>query len=386
MSTHRKTNILFTGYAPVHFACFRPLFEQLCAMPDFDVHVSGGLRTKTDDGYVYDPDGMYGSFDVPHNRIIPEPEIREQSFDAIFAANTKMILPKKVDTRVQIFHGISFRNRGIREENMNCDHYFLAGPYMKRKFIERGLMVDNDPRALPIGFMKTDRLVNGTLDRHECLRRYGFDGSRPVILYAPTGEKDNSLETMGENVLSRLRDTDQYDILVKLHDHPKRSKPNWFEQLAPLEGDHFKIAREFDIIPLLFVADLLISDASSVSSEYSLMDRPMIFLDVPKLLQRTRARKSSTVDVDTWGQRAGALVKKAEDIEDAVANELAHPERHAAIRQEMSRDLFFNPGHAVDAAIAWLCERFGAGPAAVSHPASNPGQCVARAEAKTSHD
>lgn len=40
-----------------------------------------------------------------------------------------------------------------------------------------------------------------------------------------------------------------------------------------------------DILPTLFLADLLISDASSVANEYTLLDRPIVFLDVPEMIE-----------------------------------------------------------------------------------------------------
>ena len=54
--------VLFTGYAPVHFLCFKPLYERLIGMPGLDVGLSGGTRTKsphTVDGYLYDHEDMY---------------------------------------------------------------------------------------------------------------------------------------------------------------------------------------------------------------------------------------------------------------------------------------------------------------------------------------
>jgi len=358
MSSNGCINVLFTGYAPVHFVCFRPLYERLRRLPAFDVFLSGGLRSTVDGHIHHDERAMYEPFGVPQEHVLSVDQIKERSFDVMFASNTKLIRPKKVDKRIQIFHGISFRNRAVREENMGCDYYFLAGPYMQRKFAQRGLLQPGDPRGLEIGFMKSDQLVNGTLDRFALLERYGLSGDRPVLLYAPTGEKQNSMETMGEDVLRRLRDADRFDVLIKPHDHPKNKRINWFERLAPIENEHLKLVREFDVAPLLFMSDLLISDASSVSSEYSLLDRPMIFLDVPKLIERTKKRKGASVDTDTWGRHAGLLVRTPDEIVKAVDDSLADPDRHSGVRRAMAKDLFFNPGHAVDAATDWLREAF----------------------------
>ena len=358
MSPGGQTTVLFTGYAPVHFVCFRPIYERLETLPGFEVFVSGGLRTKTEAGYLYDEHAMYGRFGLPKERILSVEEIRDRDFDLLFAANTKMLAPKKAEARIQLFHGISFRNRAIRKANLGCDSYFFVGPYMRRKFVEAELLAENDPRAVEIGFPKTDRLLNGELNREDLLRRHGFDGTRPVVLYAPTGEKHNSLETMGEEVIRRLRDSNRYDLLIKLHDHPKNTKIDWFAQLAPLEDAHVKVARGFDVVPLLYLADLLITDASSVSSEYSLLNRPMVFLDVPKLIASMMAREGSMLDMDTWGRRGGVIIKKPDNIVKVVDGTLADPPQHSEVRRAMAQDLFYNPGSATDAAIAWLIDSF----------------------------
>lgn len=350
--------VLFTGYAPVHFVCFQPLYRHLLRTPGVEVWCAGGLRTETEAGVRHDAPGLFAPFGVPAARILTPEEIRERDFDLLFAANSKLIDPRSVRSRIQIFHGISFRNRAVRGKNMGCDYYFVVGPYMLRKFSEAGLFAENDPRALPIGFMKTDRLVNGELKRDELLAHYGFDGSRPVVLYAPTGLERNSLETMGEEVIARMRASASFDLLIKLHDHPKDTSVDWRARLEKLEDEHTRLVRDFDVIPPLFLADLLITDASSVASEYSLLDRPMLFLDVPELIGAALAKNGSMADLDCWGRRAGTIVSEPGQVVAALEDSLAHPERHGDVRRAMARDLFFHPGQATESALAWTRARF----------------------------
>ena len=350
-----ESTVLFTGYAPVHFACFRPLYERLRA-DGIEVFLSGGLRKRAGDGWSYDAQAMYEPLGLPADHILSVSEIQDREFGVLFAANTKMISPRAVRTKVQIFHGVSFRNRAVRNDNAGADYYFLVGPYMQRNFRKIGLLENDDPRGLQVGFMKTDRLLNGALSRDRLLEHYGLSGSRPVLLYAPTGEKHNSLETMGQAVLAQLAASDQFDVLVKLHDHPKNKSIDWPAELAPLENEHLKIVRDFDVILPLFLADLLITDASSVSNEYSLLDRPMIFLDVPKLLKVANRRQGAMVDLDTWGRKCGQLVQEPGEIVAAVEENLADPSLYAERRRAMASDLFFNPGEATDVACTWLRE------------------------------
>jgi len=352
---NNKTTVLFAGYAHVHFVCFRPIYEALKRSSLFDVVLSGGIKSEVDGDIQYDLGALYAPFDIDPNELVPVEKLGGSHFDVAFSAQTNMIYPEASDCRVQVFHGVSFRNRAIRPENMGYNHYFLAGPYMHRTFVKAGLLKPNDPRAVEIGFAKTDRLLNGELDRSELLSKHGFDGSRPVVLYAPTGQKGNSMETMGKAVIKNLLESETCDILVKLHDHPKKLI-DWPSRLAKFEGPHFKLATEPDVTPLMFMADLLITDASSVSSEYSLLDRPMVFLDVPKLITKAKAKANSQLDLDTWGRKCGHIAKTPEEAVELVIRSLENPSELSEVRQAMAKDLFYNPGRATQAAIDWVMQ------------------------------
>jgi hypothetical protein len=350
-------NVLFTGYAPVHFLCFKPIYDRLMALPGMEVDLSGGTRSKSEyalGGYLYDHLNMYRHFPFPEGVVTAVGNLAARDYDVMFSANTRRIEPRRVGRRVQIFHGMSFRNRAIRPETDGADHYFLLGPYMKRGFEESGILARDDPRGVEIGFPKTDRLVDGSLDRQAELARHGVTGERPILLYAPTGERRNSLETMGEELIARLSRAGEFDLLIKLHDHPHTSI-DWFSRLAPLENEHVRLVRHADVVPTLFIADLLITDASSVANEYALLDRPIVFLDVPELVELTLA-KGARVDLATWGRRGGRLSHNPATAVKDIEACLADPGEYSDVRQALVADMFFNPGGATAAAMAWLDE------------------------------
>jgi len=108
-----------------------------------------------------------------------------------------------------------------------------------------------------------------------------------------------------------------------------------------------KIVHNWDVCPALFAADLLISDASSVSSEFTLLDRPIIFIAVPDLLQRWRK-----ADLDTWGRKTGWAATSLEGLNRCIDAALADPMKHSAVRRAAAADLFYKPGTATDRAVA----------------------------------
>ena len=102
------------------------------------------------------------------------------------------------------------------------------------------------------------------------------------------------------------------DALAEMFADPVHME--WYPSPFTLEQTQAWIDRQFERYENdgfgLFVADLLISDASSVSNEYALLDRPMVFLDVPKLLKTARG-KGSMVDLDAADEadRAGLALQ-----------------------------------------------------------------------------
>jgi CDP-glycerol glycerophosphotransferase (TagB/SpsB family) len=358
MKESKPVSVLFTGYAPVHFLCFRSLYERLIELPNVTVHLSGGIRTGVEPEFIYDAPALYRPFHIPPEQILSVEAIQTRHFDVLFSANKRRLIPaENIGVSVQIFHGVSFRNRAIRSENLNYDVFFMIGPYMRQKFSEAGLLTQDDPRAVLIGFPKTDPLLNGKLNRAALLAQYELDDRRPVLLYAPTGEAHNSLETMGESVIRRLSATHKYNLLLKPHDHPKMKHIDWFARLACLENAHTRLVRDFDVIPLLFLADLLITDASSVANEYTLLNRPIVFLDVPHLLQESKAN-GALIDLETWGRRGGLIVKNPAEVEEAVAVGLAQADHLSEVRAAIAQHLFYHPGCATDAAMAWFRQQF----------------------------
>jgi hypothetical protein len=347
------TRILFTGYAPVHFVCFRPIFDALAADPATEVLVSGGTRNRDADGVrQYDTAAMYAPFDLPAAAVVDYYDLPDLDVDVLVSACTKPIKPRSYAESVQIFHGLSFRNRAIRSQNSGYDHYMMLGPYMVRTFERRGVLRSSEDRVARIGFPKTDRLLDGTLDRRAILRGLGFTGERPVVMFAPTGAHDNAMERYGEELVTYLAGTGEYDVLVKPHDHAK-AEIDWFARLRPLETEHTRLLREYDSVPALFASDVLISDASSIANEYLLLDRPLVFLDVPELLA-SAAGEDDRLDLDTWGRKGGTVAGDVVEAERAVAAGLADPGAQSAMRQAIASDLFFNPGTATPAALDWL--------------------------------
>jgi CDP-glycerol glycerophosphotransferase (TagB/SpsB family) len=160
------------------------------------------------------------------------------------------------------------------------------------------------------------------------------------------------MELFGEDLIARFTAGGEYDLLVKPHDHAKAAV-DWPTRLSQLENEHVRLVRDFDAVPAMLAADVMISDASSIANEWLLLDRPLIFLDVPSLLAAAAA-EDDRLDLNTWGRKGGTIAHDAVEAERAVGVALADPAAQSAMRVDIVRDLFYNPGAATDAAVDWF--------------------------------
>ncbi len=341
----RKKRILFAGYAPVHFVCFLPVYRQLVADPRLEVFLSGGFRSVEGNVVSFSIDGFYDEFPVDQTKVLAADVARARDFDVLVCAHlSDTLFPRSAGRTVQVFHGVSFKNLSVREKALRYDYLCLPGTYHAEQYQQEGLIRPAEATALITGFPKLDLLAAPSSERDALLRPLGMSSERPTLLFAPTGDKHNALEVMGREVIERIAERDSWNLLVKPHDHPKNSI-DWFRELSDLEGPRVRLIREKDVVPYLGAADLLLTDASSVALEYTLLDRPIVFLDVPKLLKRL-AKRAPALDLATYGRQLGVIAEQPEDVVSVVSDCLAHPERQSALRRQAAGHLFHAPGQA----------------------------------------
>jgi hypothetical protein len=345
MTDSQPKRVLFSGYAPVHFVCFLPVYQELANDPRFEVWLSGGLKRESEDGQLsYDLAGLYDRFPVRRDRVISFERSREEDFDVLVCSHlSDGLFPRSTKRSVQIFHGVSFKNLAVREKALRFDYLCLPGRYHGELYRKQGLVREGGSQCLLTGMPKTDGLV-APFDRGAVMRRYGLDESLPTVLFAPTGEKHNALEIMGRAVIEAVARSGKYNLLIKPHDHPKKAI-NWFEELAGLEGPRVRLVRDLDVVPYLRVADALMTDASSVAFEYTLVDRPLIFLDTPRLFQQVEKR-APALDLQTYGRTIGVVVQGADDVVAQLDQSLAHPDEQRALRRAAAEHIFHRPGQA----------------------------------------
>lgn len=200
----------------------------------------------------------------------------------------------------------------------------------------------------PVGFPKTDSLVNGNFSRMQFLESRGLDPRRKTILVSSHWCVNSILRTFGASIIEQLRPlSDECNILIT--GHTLLWKSDWWDNeacalllkeienaISKMPFAHF--VRTVNELPLLNSADLLIADHSSIFSQFCLLDRPILFFDHPSV--------KFDDEVKAVYLSASEAFTELDKLEQKCSDLLLHPQRDAAGRKAAVEYFYANPGTA----------------------------------------
>jgi GT2 family glycosyltransferase/CDP-glycerol glycerophosphotransferase (TagB/SpsB family) len=292
-------------------------------------------------------------------------------FDAYLTSDFMWTPLPRGTCRIQMFHGVGgkYGFDAPTESLRVWDRLFFVNRRRLRNCIAAGA-IDADSDAIRlIGMPKVDRLVDGSLKRDAILASLHLDPGRPTVLYAPTWSPASSLNRLGLELIRRLGGL-PINVIVKLHDRSRDGREKYSGGIdwpgavgAALPAERGVLADHADICPYLEAADLLITDHSSAGFEYLLLDRPIVRIHVPALIEAAQIHRDYVAllaDVSESVCDAAAAVG-------AVERGLATPTSRSATRREVAADLFHDPGRATDRCVAALYEAMQLGAPGTQH-------------------
>ncbi|HEY0232744.1 MAG TPA: CDP-glycerol glycerophosphotransferase family protein, partial [Dokdonella sp.] len=189
--------------------------------------------------------------------------------------------------KVQLFHGFNVEKREAERGHFRIrglfDLYCTQGPATTTPF--RDLAREHGHFAVvETGWPKLDPLF--APDDGSAAALHPGDG-RPVAMYASTfTESLSSAPLLYEEIARQVQRGDRYWLLTL---HPK-ADPRWVADYRALAGPNARFIEADALIPALRVADVLVSDTSSVVSEFVVQRKPVVTF-------RNRAPKPHMLDI-----------------------------------------------------------------------------------------
>ena len=211
-------------------------------------------------------------------------------------------LPTRKETIVtQLWHGCgAFKKFGMSTAELifgddrktlekypyhgNYTYVTVSAPEVVWAYEEAMSLQDKKGVVVPIGISRSDVFYDETAKKAAQKKLYEVvpqAKGKKVILYAPTFRgRVAKAKTPNQLDIAAFGDAlgKDYVLLFKLHPFVKKRTaiPEGYEDFA------FDLTDDMSIEELLFVADICISDYSSLVFEYSLFEKPMIFFAYDK--------------------------------------------------------------------------------------------------------
>ena len=122
---------------------------------------------------------------------------------------------------------------------------------------------------------------------------------KKTILIAPSWQKDNIFDSCIEEMLDELIQTD-YQVIVRPHPQYVRHFEGRVDLLAEkYKKDGVEFQKDFSSNKTVYMADLLVTDWSSISLEYDFSTlKPVLFINTPMKVVNGDYQELSTVPID----------------------------------------------------------------------------------------
>jgi hypothetical protein len=347
--------VLFDAFNPMNIVCLRPMIDGLLARPDVRVSLMNSREDSLDTARA-----MFAAAGYAADRVVlAGPRTRWRAWDLYVCADHRSLWRSWLwlgAPRVYADHGISGARhpRGewweLRPEMLpTYAAVFVSGelflPAARAQARRAGC--ETVPRL--IGFPKLDRLVDGSLCRARIAAQLRLDGTRPIVMFAPSWGP-YSLGTLAfDAVMAVLLRDDRYHVIVKLHQLQTRDAPvEWRARLQAWSAHpSVRLVEDPDCLPYLSVADALVTDHSSIGFEFALLDRPLFQFDHLDLI-------FSPPELQELATRAAYRFADVGELPALLERGMRLPAERSAARRALAAACFYKPGTATERAVALL--------------------------------
>jgi len=210
--------------------------------------------------------------------------------------------------KVQIFHGLGVEKPSHYKIRHFFDVYCTSGPHVTKHFLKlqekyKYLLVKET------GWSKVDHILH--YPAIDLRGKFKIPKNKKVILFAPThSRKMQSAESLLPIIPNMINEDEIW--FLKFHELMNKKVKNSIRN-----SKNIKIIDDYDITPYLHLADVLITDTSSVAYEFMILDKPVI-------TYRTQSRKNKGIDISRPSELRKAIDISLSDPQEFHQNRINH--------------------------------------------------------------
>jgi len=257
-------------------------------------------------------------------------------------------------------HSMNSMHMVFREGSL--DHYdtifCVHSQYMDEVRASEKLYGTKEKNLIAVGYNLADDLIE------EYNKMDKKPNEKPVILIAPSWQKDNILELCIDELLAQLM-AKGYNLIVRPHPEFVKRFPDKMKAIIKryedYQGGDLTFETDFTSSTSIFTSDMLITDWSAIAIEFSYATlKPSLFINTPPKIMNPNYKKIPIVPLDiALRDLLGVSVDldKMEGISDIVADMF---ERQGDFKEQIMETrgkYLFNLGHSGEAGGRYIVDR-----------------------------
>lgn len=217
-------------------------------------------------------------------------------------------------TYIYIPHGMDSLNLTQRYKSINAYDVFFAASKYQRLEAEKTYELFNLKREI---FNYGYTLLDDMIKNYEANLNVKKSNKTKKILIAPSWQKDNICDLCLDDLLSELKGSKNYNIIVRPHPQEVKHSKEKFEKLKEKYKDSKNIVIETDFSSNSSVleADILITDWSGIGYEFAFTTKkPVLFIDTPMKVMNPNYKDINVKPFNIWTRNVIGKSLKVNEI------------------------------------------------------------------------
>lgn len=185
---------------------------------------------------------------------------------------------------------------------------------------------------------------------------------KKTILIAPSWQEDNIVDSCLDEILERLNTLD-YKIIVRPHPQHVKHKRDKLEKLKErfADNDKIEVQLDFSATDTVWKADLLITDWSDISMEYSFCThKPVLFINTPMKIMNPEYDRINVVPINIEIREivgTSISLKELDKIPEKIEYLFANSKMYADKIEEYEEAQVYNLGHSAEVGGRYVVEQ-----------------------------
>lgn len=295
--------IVFYSEKNGFYKYYKNIIEEIIRRTNIVIHY---ITSDPEDEVFQMEGGQFKPYYINENRMIVlmmkmETEIMVMTTPDLENFQLKRSYVKKDIEYIYVPHDVNSTNMAFRKNALDhFDTIFTSGPKNKAELAER-----EERYHLPKKNLVEwgSSVIDNMTVAYEGMERENASSrkqeSKKTVMIAPSWQTDNILDSCIEEMLNGLVQT-PYHIIVRPHPQYVRHYEARIDALAEKYKMHdIVFQKDFSSTDSVYMSDLLITDWSSISFEYSFSTlKPVLFIDTPMKILNPDYQELETVPID----------------------------------------------------------------------------------------